>query len=162
MRKTAQSAFTLIELLVVIAIISVLATVVFVALDPAGRLLDARNARRTNDVQSILTALHECVVDNDGDLTGCGLSTSMAARQLSTAAAAAGCDDDGTACGTNAACLNLTTQLTPYFLDGEPPIDPSLASTSIETHYGVTVNANNIITVTACTVEGGVTVSVSR
>lgn len=157
MKRTAQSAFTLIELLVVISIIAVLATVVFVALDPAGRLLDARNARRTNDIQSILTAFHECIVDNAGDLTDCGLSTSMAARQLGTAVA--GCDDDGATCGTNAACLDVNG-LDPYLIS--VPVDPSLASTSTETNYGVTVNANNIVTVTACSVEGGITVSASR
>jgi len=160
MKRTVQSAFTLIELLVVIAIISVLATVVFVALDPAGRLLDARNARRTNDIQSILTAFHECIVDNGGVLASCGLSTSMAARQLSTATLATGCDNDGAACGTNTACLNLSTQLAPYLIS--IPLDPSLATSSTETRYGVTVNVNNIVTVTACSAEGGLTVSASR
>lgn len=158
MKKTAQSAFTLIELLVVIAIISVLATVVFVALDPAGRLLDARNARRSTDVQSILTALHECIVDNSGSLSSCGLSTSMAARQLGSAVA--GCDADGAACGTNVACLNLSTQLAPYLIS--LPVDPALAAASTETRYGVTVNGNNIVTVTACSAENGVSVSASR
>lgn len=153
-RKSAQSAFTLIELLVVIAIIAVLATVVFVALNPAGRLLDARNARRTNDLQNILTAIHECIIDNDGLLASCGLSTSMAARQLGTAVA--GCDNDGVTCGTNAACLNLS-QLDPYL--ASIPVDPLLASTATETHYSVAVDGNDIVTVTACDAESGMTVS---
>lgn len=156
-KKTNQSAFTLIELLVVIAIIAVLATVVFVALNPAGRLADARDARRTNDVQNYITAIHECIIDQAGSITACGLSTSMVARQFGSAVA--GCENNGAACGTNVACLNLSTQLAPYL--ASLPVDPSLASASTETHYGISVNGNNIVTITACDAEGG-TISVSR
>ena len=39
------SGFTLIELLVVITIISILATIVFVSLDPVTRFADARNSK---------------------------------------------------------------------------------------------------------------------
>ena len=52
---TKKSGFTLIELLVVIAIIATLATVVFVALNPVQRFSDARNSRRWNDVNTMLT-----------------------------------------------------------------------------------------------------------
>ena len=61
-----KKGFTLIELLVVISIIAILATVVFVALNPGKRFLDTRNSRRWNDVHNILTAVHECIVDDGG------------------------------------------------------------------------------------------------
>ena len=157
-KKTAQSAFTLIELLVVIAIIAVLATVVFVALNPAQRLADARDARRTTDLQTILTAIHECIVDNGGSLSSCGVSTSMPQTQIGSAAL--GCGDDS--CGAVAACLELGGTGNPLedYLSSDP-VDPGLASTSTETHYSVAVGANNIVTVTACDAEGG-TMTVSR
>src|SRR3989344_9006607 len=107
-----QKGFTLIELLVVIAIISILAVVVFVALDPATRFADARNSRRWNDVNNLLTAMHECIVDNDGVLATCGISTSLAETQLGT------CSGTGaTLCaGAAADCLDLSgaTLLGPY------------------------------------------------
>ena len=41
------------------------------------------------------------------------------------------------------------------------PVDPALDDTSTETHYSVTVDANNIVTITACGAEND-TVEVSR
>lgn len=153
--KTVQKGFTLIELLVVIAIIAILAVVVFVALNPAGRFADARNARRWSDVNSILSAVHEYLVDNDGAYPGT-LAAGMSQTQLGSAAT--GCDDDG--CGAVAACEDLSTDLAPYLKS--IPIDPTLADTSTETHYSVEVDANGIVTITACDAEAGETIQVSR
>src|SRR5260221_29454 len=66
--KSNISGFTLIELLIVITIIATLAVVVFVALNPAKRLADARDSRRTADVDTVLTAIHQAIVDNKGSL----------------------------------------------------------------------------------------------
>src|SRR5579859_6775624 len=96
--------FTLIELLVVITIIATLAVVVFVALNPGARLSAARDARRTSDVDSILTAIHESIVDNKGTAPA-GLST--VEQQLGTAAS--GCAVATGGCGVTAvACLDLS------------------------------------------------------
>lgn len=126
MKKTG---FTLIELLVVIAIIAILATVVFVALNPVQRFADARNSRRWTDVNNILTAVHEYIVDNDGTLPA-GLTTGQAATELGT-------------CGS---CDNLSTPLAPYLKS--IPEDPSTGSET-NTGYTVAVDSNNIITVAA-------------
>ena len=66
--KSKQTGFTLIELLLVITIISLLAVTVFVALNPAQRLKDTKDARRTTDVQTILSAIHQSIIDNKGSL----------------------------------------------------------------------------------------------
>src|ERR1700687_4340205 len=83
------SGFTLIELLIVIIIIAALAVVVFVALNPVKRLQDARNARRATDVQSILTAIHEYIIDKASLPTG--LANDNVERQLGTGGSAAAC-----------------------------------------------------------------------
>lgn len=147
--------FTLIELLVVIAIISILAVAVFVALDPVTRFADARNSRRWTDVNSILTAVHESIVDNGGTLPS-GLTTSMSVTQIGTAGT--GCDTSCTA-ATASACVNLNAPLAKYLKS--LPTDPD-AGTAAETGYYVYVNNNNIVTIGACAVENSETVEVAR
>ncbi len=142
MKKLNRKGFTLIELLVVIAIVAILSTVVFVALNPVGRFADARNARRFSDINSILTAIHQSIVDNDGALPA-GLATGQAATEI----------------GTCATCDNLATPLA-AFLESMP-MDPS-GGTAANTGYFVEVDANGIITVSAPDAENGVTVQVSR
>jgi type IV pilus assembly protein PilA len=152
MPRKSRSGFTLIELLVVIGIISLLATIVIVALNPAVRFAEARNARRWGDVNSILTAVHEYIVDNDGTIPT-GITTSL--QQLGT------CVSGGaTACtGAAAACVDLSTNLAPYLKT--IPIDPSAGSAST-TKFSVIKDANNIITVNACAAEQSETIQVSR
>lgn len=153
-----KRGFTLIELLIVIAIIATLAVVVFVALNPAQRFKDTRDARRVSDVNTILTAIHASIIDNKGTLPT-GLSTGMSEVQLGTAGS--GCAVATGGCSVTAsACTDLTTPLTKYLKT--IPIDPSLASTSTETNYSVVVDANNIVTVKACGTEGTTNISVSR
>lgn len=152
MVNNRRLGFTLIELLVVIAIIATLATVVFVALNPLERFADARNSRRWNDVNSILTAVHEYIVDNGGALPS-GVTTTE--KQLGT------CGSGGaTPCtGAQAACLDLSTPLAKYLKS--VPLDPN-GGTSSTTYYSVVVDANNIVTVKSCSAENSEVIQVSR
>lgn len=146
--------FTLIELLVVIAIIAILAVTVFVALDPVTRFADARNSRRWTDVNNYLTAIHQYIVDNKGALPT-GLTTSMAKTQIGTCASGG-----ATLCpGAATACVNIATPSAKYLKT--LPTDPQNGSTAT-TGYAVTVDANNLITISACGAENSVTVEVSR
>lgn len=137
--KNKQKGFTLIELLVVIAIIAILATVVFVALDPVTRFADARDSRRWNDVNSLLTAVHQCIVDNDGSLSDCGID-----------------DTNSHVLGTSD--LDLSTDLGKYLKS--IPQDPQ-NGTAADTGYSLQADGNNIITITADDAEN-TTVEVSR
>ncbi len=150
-----KKGFTLIELLVVIGIIALLSVVVFVALDPVKRFADARNSTRYTDVNNILTAVHEYIVDNKGALPS-GLTTSMAATQLGS------CVSGGaTLCsGAAAACVNLATPLAKYLKS--MPIDKGTGATASTSGYSVTVDANNIVTIKSCMAENSEVVEVSR
>lgn len=151
----ARKGFTLIELLLVIGIIAVLAVVVFVALDPVTRFADARDARRESDVQTILSAIHQYVIDNKGAMPT-GLNTTE--KQLGTAAS--GCEISSGACSVTAgSCLDMSTDLAKYLKS--VPYDPENGSDAT-THYSVQLNADGIATVRACDTEGDVQISVSR
>lgn len=150
-----SKGFTVIELLVVVLIISMLVVTVFVALNPVERLKAARDSRRWSDVDNILTAVHEYIVDNDGTIPS-GITTTE--QQLGTAAAgcdASPCNSPPTASG----CLDLSSDLAPYL--EAIPTDPFGSDST--TNYKIVKDANNLITVSACASEmEDVAVSVSR
>jgi prepilin-type N-terminal cleavage/methylation domain-containing protein len=166
---STPKGFTLIELLIVVTIIATLAVTVFVALNPAQRLKDAKDARRTSDVDTILTAIHASVVDAKGILPtnlnsvangqdvqlGAGNSTDCAAALTS-----GGCSTQA-----STACTNLLTgaqNLTAYLKT--MPIDPGNGTTfdANKTGYAVQKDANGIVTVKACAKEGTANIWSSR
>jgi|SRR3990167_6745165 len=161
---SSRKGFTLIELLIVIAIIAALAIAVFVALNPAQRLKDAKDARRTADADTILTAIHASIVDSKGSLPT-GLSTSMVEKQLGTSTGTPTCAISTGGCGVTGAtdCVDLTTPLDKY-LKSMPisPVSGSITYTAATTGYSVSVDDNNIVTIKACGTEGTTNISVSR
>lgn len=155
--KLPKKGFTLIEILLVVAILSVLLVVVFASLNPAQRLEDTRNARRWNDVNQILTAIHECIVDNDGSLTTCGLTDDNTPREIVNGAITTGCD---AVCSVAAdECSNMATLVTQNYLSSLPK-DP-IAPADNHTSYSVTVNSG-IVTISSCGAEGTEVISVAR
>ncbi len=153
-----KKGFTLIELLVVIAIVVALSVAVFVALDPGKRLKDARDARRVSDVDSILTAVHEYIVDSKGT-SPTGLNTTE--KQLGTGGSGCAISTGGCTVVTTA-CLDLSTDLAPYLKS--MPIDPlgGTSYTSAKTGYSIVQDANGLVTVRACGTEGSTNIAASR
>lgn len=167
-RKKQTRGFTLIELLIVIVIIATLAVTVFVALNPAQRLKDTRDARRTSDAQSILTAIHQAIVDSRGSYPSNMPTVADGPKQLGTGDTAILCPAlaGGGNCTTTAICANLmadvAVDLIPYLKS--MPIDPTGGTTytAVKTGYTVIRDANGIVTVSACGTEGATVISASR
>ena len=150
-----QKGFTLMEILLVIGLLAVLAVVVFVALDPAKRFQDTRNARRTTDIQNILSAVHTYVNDTKGTFPAAITSTE---KQIGTAATGCAIATGGCAVAGATDCVDLSTALGSYLKS--IPIDPN--GTAALTGYSIVKDTNNMVTVRACNAEGGVTVMTSR
>src|SRR3989344_8708718 len=103
-----RKGFTLIEVLIVVTVIALLSVSVFVALDPAKRVKDAKDSRRTTDVNSILTAVHEYIIDNKGALPT-GLTTGMVEKQLGTAGTGCAIATGGCSVAGATDCVDLAT-----------------------------------------------------
>jgi len=148
-----QKGFTLLEVLLVIALIAILAGIVIVAVNPGKQLADGRNTQRSSDVNTILNAVYQYVIDNNGTLPAiptatCALVDTNEVCKL-------------TATGTCADGVDLSVLTTNQkYLTGMP-VDPNVSSTD-GTGYYITKSANNRITVCAPSAENSATISVTR
>ena len=141
-----KKGFTLIELLVVIGIIVILAAIVLVAVNPGRQLSTARNAQRSSDVNTILNAVNQYMVDHNGQtpvtFTDCGT----------------GMDNVGSG------GVDLETSLVATYV-AQMPMDPGSptvnAGTVADGGYDICAS-NNRVTVGAPNAELGSTISVTR
>lgn len=157
---TNSRGFTLIEILVSLTIITILSVTVYVALNPAQRLKDAKDARRAQDVDSILNAIHEFVVDNKG-VSPTNMPAAGTHKQLGTAGS--GCNISNANCTIAATdCVDLmsgTNNLSNYIK--AIPHDPTLAD-GTKTGYSVQSTTAGIVTITACYTDATPAISASR
>ncbi len=165
--NTFKKGFTLIELLLVIGIIAILAAIVIVAINPTRQLGQARNAQRNSDVNTMLNAIWQFAIDNNGDMPCApGGSPCVDTNWRQLGALAAGCDTVGTPTGaTNhcssltiqAACLNLRSLSGTYVVNvpGDPRWGSGNSNTTDSKSFYVVKNDGNRVTVRGCYTEGG-------
>lgn len=136
-----RRGFTLIELLLVIGIIAILASIVIVAINPTKQLGDARDAQRRSDVNTILNAVYQYAIDNNGSVP---------------AGIGAVADEICKTGGTTSGCVDLDALTGSYLVS--LPNDPQAGTGS--TGYTI-VETNSRITVAAPLAENA-TISVTR
>lgn len=123
MNRPVKRGFTLIEILLVVAAIAILAGIVILAINPGKQLGQTRDAQRRADVNTILNAVYQWSLDNNGTMPA-----------VVTADETPICP---TKCTTIETCVDLNTVL----VTGSPstgsgnylvaiPDDPNLASPS--------------------------------
>ena len=167
----SKKGFTLIELLIVIGILGILAAIILVAVDPAKRLKQARDARRYAEVNGLLNAVLNYTVDNTGTLPAnlsTAASTSTSAFMLGTCASGVGGPSVCTAGWLSAPCIDLTTDLVDKYI-ASMPIDPkgSSATSSVtydatKTGYYISKSSNGRVTIGSCNPEDTASISVKR
>jgi prepilin-type N-terminal cleavage/methylation domain-containing protein len=151
-----QKGFTLIELLIVIAIIAILAAIIYVAVDPARRIQEARDAQRWSSVNSILNAYLKYTVDNAGvEPTN---ATSTITYMISNAGTTGVTPSNETCDAKTTATVANLNALVPNYI-AEIPKDPNFTN---ESGYYFERNSAGRITIGACKPERASNISVQR
>ncbi len=148
-----RKAFTLIELLLVIGIIAILASIVIVAINPTKQLGDARNAQRRSDVNTVLNAVYQYAIDNNGTLPGAIPAAPAAAKPVCLGTVV------DAACTGVPGGVDLSDLIGTYIV--AVPADPQNTSTDV-TGYTIVQDANGRVTVAAPSAEQSATISVTR
>jgi len=144
----------------VIAAIGILAAIVLVAINPNRQLAQARNAQRRSDVNTILNAVYQNIIDNSSTGVAPILASITTSRQIISSAdvtcsvpAYTGINNTAVT-AINAAGVNLVTTLSPDYL-ASIPRDPQ-ATVANCTDYVIlrtTTSGTDRITVEAARAE---------
>lgn len=153
MRTNNNKGFTLIEILLVVAAIAILAGIVILAINPIKQLGETRNAERRADVNTVLNAVYQYAIDNNGNLPTLvtGSCDNTATKEVCKLTATGTCST-----GTD---LSVITNTEKYLT--AMPVDPT-GSTTNGTGYFITKTTNGRVTVCAPNAEQGATISVTR
>ena len=141
-----QAGFTLLEILLVVAAIAILAGIVILAINPVKQLGDTRNAQRRTDVNTILNAVYQYSIDNNGSLPTTITTTVTAVCQ------AAPC--------TSLIDLSVLTTNEKYVV--AIPHDPLITATTGTAGYTIVKSANGRVTVAAPSAEQSAVITVTR
>lgn len=145
-----KNGFTLIEILIVVGIIAVLATVVLVAVNPARQFKLARDTQRTSNVNAILNAITQNIVEHRGVFTCSGTTTTAIPSVATLIKSGAGGSD-------------IATCIVPDYISSLP-FDPSTpgahytSTSDYDTGYVVYKDADGRITASS---TGEITPSIS-
>ncbi|MDP1689180.1 MAG: prepilin-type N-terminal cleavage/methylation domain-containing protein [bacterium] len=154
-----RQGFTLLEILLVVAAIGILAGIVILAINPGKQLGDTRNAQRRVDVNTLLNAVYQYSLDNNGNFPGAIDNSTTTIQVLGTAVSGCNCTATTTVTSTFA-CADISSSLVPTYLV-DIPRDPKTGS-STNANYFINKRGDGRIMVGSCSPEQSATINVTR
>ena len=142
----SRKGFIVLEMLLVVAFIAILAGIVIIAINPNKQLGDTRNAQRRVDVNTILNAVYQYTIDNNGTLP---TTITTTATEI--------CNNTGSC--TSLIDLSVLTASEKYIVS--IPLEPQKTN-ALGVGYMIKKSANGRVTVEAQFEEQGATISVTR
>lgn len=142
-----NSGFTLLEILLVVAAIAILAGIIIIAVNPGKQLSETKNAQRRIDTNTIINAVYQYSIDNNGALPAT-ITTTLTEICKTGATSCAGLADLGALTSSEKYLVAL-------------PTDPTGSSVN-GTGYQIAKDAYGRITVAAPKAEAGATIKVKR
>lgn len=146
-----REGFTLLEILLVVAAIGILAGIVIVAINPNKQLGVTRNAQRQTDVNTILNAVYQYSIDNNGTMPPSITVTST--EICATGVASSTC--------ASAVLVDLAVLSTNETYLTSLPVEPQKTNVS-GIGYMIKKSANGRVTVEAQFEEQGATITVTK
>lgn len=147
----ATNGFTLLEILLVVAAIGILAGIVILAINPGKQLGETRNVQRKADVNTILNAVYQYTIDNNGTLPASIATTSTEICKTGVATS--------TCASSNFIGLEVITADEKYLVS--IPLEPQKIDNN-GSGYMIKKSTNGRITVDSQFEEQGATISVTR
>lgn len=148
LKYKAQAGFTLLEVLLVVAIIAILAGIVIIAINPSKNLADTRNAQRQADVTTILNAVYQYALDNNGNLPAS--ITTTATEMCKTGA------------GSCTGLIDLTVVTTSGKYVPSLPIDPQCPTNCNANGNGYKISKEDATTGRVTVTNAGINVEQSK
>ncbi|MEN9582733.1 MAG: hypothetical protein RL641_687 [Candidatus Parcubacteria bacterium] len=142
-----QQGFTLLEILLVVAAIAILAGIIIIAVNPGKQLSETKNAQRRIDTNTIINAVYQYSIDNNGALPSTITTTPTEI-----------CKTGVTPC-TGYVDLNVLTLNEKYLT--ALPTDPTNISPK-GTGYMISKDMYGRITASAPNAEAGATIKIKR
>jgi len=155
--RQGNGGFTLLEILLVVALIAILAAIVIVAINPGRQVAQANNAQRRADTNTILNAVSQYAIDNNGDVSGLSLPDDVPGD--------CSADTDHEVCKSGGTCtglVDLETNLVDTYISAIPT-DPQ-GETTHGAGYHIVYDDTNTDRVTVCAPDAQLseTISVTR
>ncbi|MEI6528746.1 MAG: prepilin-type N-terminal cleavage/methylation domain-containing protein [bacterium] len=155
---SSKKGFTLLEILLVVGIIAILAGIVILAINPTRQLGQARNAQRRSDVLTIMNAVYQYAIDNQGNVPNT-IPTNAATSTICIFGTAGLIDK--TAAGGHVDLYTSLVGATSTYITAVPS-DPNINSSDSETGYHIGKLASGRIFVCAPSAEQNETIMVTR